>query len=493
MNNYRAKIQSLQQAVGVEYTRPDPAKLEEMERRLRGSPEHGVQRHEVAWEYLTVQRGLLKETIEHFRLGYCETKDAVAIPHFKNGELINIKYRFLNPRDIRYTSEPNAEQWLFHDEGLIVGLDKGAVFIAEGEFDAISLWQMGVRNVVSPGSGANSYGPWLETLDKIKSVWIAYDNDTPGQSAAKELAERIGIEKCRNVLYPEGIKDANEYIKDHTVDDLRSLFAKAPPIYKYEFSGLGDVIQKIIEDPMDYLEVDLLPGVKLERDQLVVLSGITNGNKSTVSLNIVNELANRDIPSLFMPFERGVYSLGRRYLQIALKKTQDEMQFTTKDEWRKHAVDLARKPVYMAVPDRHKIDETIRRAKRIFGVKVVVIDHLDYIIRNLSGNREQAISDTIQGLKRLAEELGVIMIVVTHVRKLDDPGATTQRKPNLDDLKGSSSLKQDPEVVAMVHPTPDRLGVEIDILKNKGPMTSKKFKIDTETGVIGGRYDPDDF
>lgn len=484
MADYRNRIQSLQQAVGVAYTKPDIAKLDVMIERLRGSP---------GWAYLTEARGLSEETIDHFRLGYDEAKDAVAIPHFKGGELINIKYRFLNPKDIRYTSEPNAEQWLFHDEGLTVGLEKNAIFIAEGEFDCMSLWQMGVKNIVSPGSGANSYGTWIESLDKIKSIWIAYDNDGPGQSAAKELADRIGLEKCRNVVYPEGIKDANDYIKEHTVDDLRALFAKAPPLYKYEFSGLSDVIQKIIDDPMDYLEVELLPGVKLERDQLVVLSGVTNGNKSTVSLNIVNELAERNIPSLFMPFERGVYSLGRRYLQIALAKTQEEMQFTSKDEWRQIAVDLARKPVYMAVPDRHKIDETIRRAKRIFGVKVIIIDHLDYIIRNLSGNREQAISDTIQGLKRLAEELGVVMIVVTHVRKLDDPGSTTQRKPNLDDLKGSSSLKQDPEVVAMVHPTPDRLGVEVDILKNKGPMTSKKFKVNTETGVIKGKYDPDDY
>ena len=484
MADYKNRIQSLQQAVGVAYTKPDPKRLEVMIERLRGSP---------AWQYLTVQRGLSEETIEHFRLGYDETKDAVAIPHYKNEELINIKYRFLNPKDVRYIGEPNAEQWLFHDEGLKVGLEKNAIAVAEGEFDCMSLWQAGFKNVISPGSGANAYGPWIETLDKIKSVWIAYDNDGPGQSAAKELAGRIGIEKCRNVLYPEDVKDANDYIKEHSTDDLRSLFAKATPLYKYEFSGLGDVIQKIIDDPMDYLEVELLPGVKLERDQLVVLSGVTNGNKSTVSLNIVNELAERGIPSLFMPFERGVYSLGRRYLQITLGKTQEDMQFTSKEEWQKIAVDLARKPVYMAVPDRHKIDETIRRAKRIFGTKVIIIDHLDYIIRNLSGNREQAIADTIQGLKRLAEELGVVMIVVTHVRKLDDPGSTTQRKPNLDDLKGSSSLKQDPEVVAMVHPTPDRLGVEVDILKNKGPMTSKKFKVNTETGVIKGKYDPDDY
>lgn len=480
----RNKIQSLQQTLKVDYTKPDVTRLETMVENLRGSP---------GWDYLTKERGFNEETISHFKLGYDSKRNAIAIPHFKNSELINIKYRFLEPKDVRYTSEPNAEQWLFNDAGIEVALSKGAIAIAEGEMDCISLWQAGFKNVISPGSGANSYGVWIEQIDKIKQVWIAYDNDQPGQSAARELAERLGVEKCRNVQYPDGIKDANEYIQKHTEQDFRELFGKATPFYKYEFSGLGEVIQKIIDDPLEYLEISLLPNVKLERDQLVVLSGITNGGKTSISLNILKELANKGIPSLIMPFERGVYSVGRRYLQVALGKTQDDMQFTTKEEWAKHIPMLARQPVYFTVPDRSKINETIARAKRLFGVRLVIIDHLDYVIRNQMGNRETAIADTMQGLKRLAEQHGVIIVVVTHVRKLDDPGSHTNRKPNLDDLKGSSSLKQDPEVVAIVHPTVDRKGLEVDIQKNKGPMTSKIYQINTDTGVIDGTYDPDNF
>lgn len=480
----KQKIQSLQQTIHANYTKPDPQRLDKMVASLRDSP---------GWKYLTEERGLTAETIDHFKLGYDKTKNAIAIPHFKSGELINIKYRFLKPKDIRYTSEPNAEQWLYHDEGLDVAKEKGAVAIAEGEMDCISLWQMGFKNVISPGSGANSYGVWLEELDKIKSVWIAYDNDNPGQSAAKELADRIGLEKCRNVQYPEGTKDANEYLLKYSQEDLRVLFSKSTPFFKYEFSGISDVIQKLIDDPQEYLEVSVLPGVKLERDQLVVLSGVTNGGKTSVSLNILRELSEKGIPSLIMPFERGVYSVGRRFLQILFNKSQEDMQFTSKEEWARLIPTVLGRPVYFAVPDRFKISETIARAKRLFGVKLVIIDHLDYVIRNQSGNRENAIADTMQSLKRLAEELAIIIVVVTHVRKLDDPGSHTHRKPNLDDLKGSSSLKQDPEVVAMVHPTDDRLGIEVDIQKNKGPMTSKKFNINMDTGLMHGTYDPNNF
>lgn len=483
--DFKTKIQSMQQVAGVDYTRPDPQKLEKMVADLRASP---------AWKYLTEERGLNEETIDYFGLGYDKQKNAVAIPHFKDGELINIKYRFLNPKDIRYTSEPNAEQWVYHDVGFKEAEDRGkkgktGIAIAEGEFDCMSLWQMGFKNVISPGSGANSYGVWIELLDKISSVYIAYDSDDAGQSAGKELAERIGLEKCRNVNYPDGFKDANEYMLKHTSDELRALFGKSTPFYKYEFSGLGDVIQKLVDDPMDYLEIDLLPGVKLERDQLVVVSGETNAGKSVYSLNIIKELADKGIPSLFLPIERGVYSLGRRFLQICTRKTQEDMQFTPKAEWLEHAKSLSKLPVYMAKPSLKDLESTISRARRLFGCRVAIIDHMDYIIRG-TANKEALISEKMHSLKHVAEENGIIIIVISHINR----GAVQAgSRPTLKNLKGSSSLEQDAEVVVMLYPTDDMLGLEVDVQKNKGPMMKKIYKIDLARQVIEGTYDPEDW
>jgi archaellum biogenesis ATPase FlaH/5S rRNA maturation endonuclease (ribonuclease M5) len=478
--NFKNKIKSLQQNLNIEYTKPDPARVEDMVDKLRGSP---------GWDYLTKERGFTEETINHFSLGYDEKKDAIAIPHFKDGEIINIKYRFLNPKDIRYTSEPNAEQWLFNDAGLEVAKEKGAVAIAEGEFDCISLWQAGFKNVISPGSGANSYGTWIEALDDLRVVYIAYDNDDPGQSAAKELAERIGSEKCKNVLYPEGIKDANDYVKEHTTEQLRELFMSAVPMYSSDFSGLGDVIDSIIKDPMEYIETRLLPGVLLERDTLVVVSGETNAGKSTHSLNMVKDFANQGIPTLFLPIERGVYSLGRRILQILLNKTQEQMQFTSKDEWKSSATELSKLPIYMAKPSLKELEKTIVRAKRLFGVRVAIIDHMDYLIRGAS-NKEALISEKMHELKHIAEQNGVIIIVISHINR---SAVMSGQRPTIKNLKGSSSLEQDSEVAVMLYPCDELTGLEVDIQKNKGPMKKGFFRINVETGVIGEEYDPDDF
>jgi len=474
------KIQSLQQVVNVEYTKPDPEKVEVMINKLRGSP---------AWDYLTKERGLTEDTINHFHLGYDEKKKAVSIPHYKEGKLINVKYRFLNPKDIRYTSEANAEQWLFNDQAFDVALTKGTVVIAEGEFDCMSLWQSGIENVISPGSGANSYGTWIETLDKLRTVYIAYDNDDAGKTACKELAERIGLDKCKNVVYPEGIKDANEYIQKHTSEEFKLLLNGSQPMVKSEFSGLGDVIESIITDPMEYLETRLLPGVKLERDHLVVISGETNAGKSTHSLNIIKDFAEQGIPTLFLPIERGVYSLGRRMLQILLNKTQEQMSFTSKDEWRKTSLSLSKLPIYMAKPTVRDLEKTIVRAKRLFGVRLVIIDHMDYLIRGAS-NKEALISEKMHELKHCAEENGVIVIVISHINRGAVMGGT---RPTIKNLKGSSSLEQDSEIAVMLYPNEDLTLLEVDVQKNKGPMKKGFYKINVETGVIGETHDPDDY
>lgn len=482
MVDYKTKIQSLQQTLNVEYTRPDMVRFETMLESMRGSP---------AYEYLTKERGLTDETITYFRLGYDEIRKAVAIPHFKGDELINIKYRFLNPKDkVRYTSEANAEQWLFHDVGLEVALSKGAVAIAEGEFDCMSLWQAGFKNVISPGSGANSYGPWIESLDKIKSVWIAFDNDAPGQGAAKELAERIGLEKCRNVTYPDGIKDANEFINKHQPEELRELFAKAKPLYKSDFNNIPDIIKDMVDAPRDYVMTKYFPEVRIYKDNLTVLTGVTNSGKSSLSLNIAIELATKGVPVLVIPLERGTYTVGRRLIQIAINKTEEEIEFTPKEEIYEQTKEIAGLPIYFAMPDKNKILDTIIRAKRIFGIRYVIIDQIDQAVRNTSGNKEIAISDTMRDLKELSERQQVALLVVSHIRKLA-PGETI----SIDALKGSNSLATDPETVVLIHrehePQSDTWSewIEVRVAKNKGKMRRKRFNINDNTGYITDNYD----
>lgn len=475
------QIKSVRETVGRDYIKPDPSKLDRLIANLWES--------DVGLDYLRKMRGLSDETIQHFKLGYDVDRHAIAIPIFKRGEVVNIKYRFLEPDKMKYTSERGAETWLYNEDGIQVGMSKGGVLIVEGEFDLMSTWQAGIKNVVSPASGKDSYGVWIELLDAIPRVYIAYDNDEPGRTAGRKFAERLGTDKCYEVRYPtylngNTVKDANDFFKVGTIEEFKEMIKNASPYYSYQFKNLGDVISEIRQQETDELEVSVIPRVKIEKDWLMVISGKTNVGKTTYCMNIANELANRGVPVLIMPFERGIASVGKRFLQVFFDKSTEDLKFTANDEWEKMIDNAVDTPVYFSTPRREDIKEIVIKSKRLFNTRVVVIDHLDYIVRHVGGNREAEIANTLQDLKTLGTEYGIIFMVVTHLRKTDAPGMTQGRDPGLEDLKGSSSLYQDPECVVLL--TSDETGtIRVKIAKNKGEMAEKKFTIKESTGRMG--------
>jgi len=198
-------IQSVREVGRVDYDRPDVQKNKEYITRLLKNKE--------ALLYLMRDRGFTIETIKHFKLGLSE-KNSISIPIYKNGELIDWKFRSIPPEEKRFYRFPNSETWVFNfDEGMMEAKKKNEIYIVEGEGDAISMYQNGFHNVISLVGGAQSMGTWIMELDKINKINICLDSDQVGQESARKLAERIGLEKCQNIVLPT--KDANEFfLKD---------------------------------------------------------------------------------------------------------------------------------------------------------------------------------------------------------------------------------------------------------------------------------------
>lgn len=470
------KIQSIKNSISSSgYKKPDPEFINKMVENLK--------ENQSALDYLKITRGLSSETIEHFKLGYNKEKDAISIPEYKNGEVVNIKYRHLSESSRqRYSQEKGCEVWVFNEEGFDIGKEKGGILIVEGHFDLMSCWQAGIKNVVSASSGKDSYGIWLDYLDSIPKVFIAYDNDNPGKKSSIELAERIGVEKSFEIRYPEEIKDANDFFQKSTVEDFRKLIRSATPFYGYKFQGVKDVIDSIIIKKDDYIEFDCVPHLKIEEDWVVIVSGVSNVGKTSYVMNIADEAVKRGIPTLVMPFERGIRTVGKRYLQVCLDKTQNELDVMSKYDWEEASNDIINLPLYFSMPGREEIKDIVARAKKIFGVKIVIVDHLDYLVRKSSENHNVETSNTLQEFKALAQEHSIVFILVHHIKKQENIGAKP-KKPRLEDLKGSSSIYQDPEAVLMLY-TEEKGSMEVLVEKNKGEMGGKLFAFNEASGKI---------
>jgi replicative DNA helicase len=93
-----------------------------------------------------------------------------------------------------------------------------------------------------------------------------------------------------------------------------------------------------------------------------------------------------------------------------------------------------------------------RRLAQQHGVKLFVVDYLQLLhstARRAQENRQQEISDISSGIKALAKELKVPMLVLSQLnRELE---RDKSRKPRLSDLRESGAIEQDADVVGLLY------------------------------------------
>jgi len=219
-----------------EFTKPNP-KLEPLEKA------------QIEW---FASRGISEKTLERNRVQFERNAwiagaptPAIAFPYFRNGELVNVKYRSIEKR---FTQVKGAEKILYGLDDVVGATD---VIFVEGEIDKLSLEEAGFSNVVSVPDGAprdvkEGALPDPEEDTKFSYLWasrglldlaarviIATDNDGPGNALAEELARRLGRERCWRVKWagddaPGGKrKDANDVLVNDGPGALQQAIEKA--------------------------------------------------------------------------------------------------------------------------------------------------------------------------------------------------------------------------------------------------------------------------
>ena len=122
--------------------------------------------------------------------------------------------------------EKNAELIFYNLDSI---KDHKQCFIVEGEIDALSLYEAGIKNVISVPNGASSGAQRLEYLDncykyfdKMKEIILFTDNDDPGLALRNELARRLGKFRCK-YIDANGFKDANEILCSEGILKLQEI------------------------------------------------------------------------------------------------------------------------------------------------------------------------------------------------------------------------------------------------------------------------------
>jgi replicative DNA helicase len=240
-----------------------------------------------------------------------------------------------------------------------------------------------------------------------------------------------------------------------------------------------------------YSELDKLTS-GLQPSELVIVAARPSQGKTALALNLAENIAVRaGHPVAIFSLEMSKESLLQR--MVASVAQVDAHKFRTghlgKEDWKRMADalgELASAPLWIDDAGAITVVEIgakARRLKRDKGLAMLVVDYLQLInARGRFNNRNEEVSTITRGLKALAKELQVPVLVLSQLTRAPE---RDERRPQLADLRESGAIEQDADVVMFIYrpnffkpgATPEeREETELLIAKQRnGPTDRIKF------------------
>ena len=322
-----------------------------------------------------------------------------------------------------------------------------------------------------------------EAVDLVTVTEVLKKNgkleDVGGIAYVTSLANSVPT--AANVVYHAGI------VEEKSI--LRQLVRSATEIAELGYEGsedVSDIINNIVMDSFKDLEALMnnkngltgLPTGFVDFDNLtsglhgsdfIILAARPSMGKTALSLNIVQNVAIRSgkqtdgkpkvvaFFSLEMSKEQLVQrmlcaeaNIDSQRLRIGELRDEDWIQLI------QTADSLSAAQIYIddtAGITAMEMRSRARRLKAEHGLDLIVVDYLQLMQgsgkRNLSGDRQQEVSEISRSLKALARELNVPIIALSQLSRSVE--SRQVKRPMLSDLRESGSLEQDADIVMFLY------------------------------------------
>ena len=485
-----------------EYSRPvEVAKTELSERVIEWFKNRGISESILRQFKVTESRQWMPEKGKNI----AGERACINFNYYRQNELVNVKYRD-GAKCFRLFKDAEL---IFYNLDSIQNSEQA--IICEGEVDALTFAECGFPNVVSVPNGA-SKGGRLEYLDNCidyflskDRIFIAVDGDEAGMLLRDELIRRLGVEKCFDVVYPQGCKDANEVLLKYGKNDVQKLIveAKEPPVKGiFQIEDLSDSLDNIFKNgypkatPIGYREFDKC--ITWRKGEFTIITGIPSHGKSDFIDQVMVRLAIKS------GWRFGVFSPENQPTEIHVIKLIEK--FVGKPYYRydgtpsmnESAKDYAKQNLndsfyFMKIDEMDlTIDGILDKAKELVqrkGIDALIIDPYNYIEHIVpSGYSEtQYISELLTKIKRFKDVYNIHIILVAHPRKINKLGKTHD-VPSLYDIAGSAHFFNKADNGITVYRNDETGKVDIHIQKVRFRFVGKKGMVSFTYDLPTGRY-----
>ena len=289
---------------------------------------------------------------------------------------------------------------------------------------------------------------------------------------SRDSTNRKLIRAARQII-ETSMKSADERISlsfaEKSVYDISRQSERSALLGMNEGDIIGEVLQKfekLQSDPnafkgiptgykrLDKMTHGLQPGA------LIVLAARPGMGKTSLAMNLVENASLRAgktcaVFSLEMPRSEIVQRLICAYANVSMQKALDGS--LSAKEWKKLMLasdQLKKSNIYIDDSSRVTPAEILSKCRRLKttagGVDLIMIDYIQLMSSGdskMAGaeNRQQEIASITRDLKIMAKELGVPVIALSQLRRIQS------KEPTLSDLRESGAIEQDADIVMFIN------------------------------------------
>jgi hypothetical protein len=361
------------------------------------------------------KRGLTKETVKKYCLGYDVKRNAIVLPY--SSELRYYQTRSISDKKFyKPTNEEAGAEPLFNRKALW-GTSKEPVFIVESPFCALSIMQCGGVSVSLCGvGGANKLVKEAKAKKPNAPLVLCLDNDEPGQKATETLEKELQTAKIPYIVFnvAGSKKDPNELLMSNPEELKTAVSAAKREVRKVYKRGVASIAASDLQtakiDPPEWLIPDVLP------QGLAILCASSKVGKSWMAMQMCLAIsrgkefldyASNQAGCLYLALEDGIFRLKDR-----LNKVLDGGE--------------APSNFYLSIKANGLDGGLIKQLDEEFeehpDIKLIIIDTLQKVRGSAKKDEIAYATDyrELGALKEYADNKRICVFLIHHLRKMAD-------------------------------------------------------------------------
>jgi twinkle protein len=376
-------------------------------------------------------------------------------PHTKDGVVTSYSVREVATKKFSWITAAKDLD-LF---GRIISGDGGKmIIVTEGVCDTLAAKQMLLLEgknyrIVSLVNGASSavatFKANYEWLDSFDNIFLAFDQDTPGQSVVKDVCNLFKVGKVKNITFSE--KDANDMLLENKSKEFLSAIFRSKAEKVEGIVSVQDIMKEALEPEPESIPY---PWPKLteatlgyRRKELILIGAAPGAGKTQfvkeIAANLVINL-NLPIGTVFLE-ESPITSLkGIAGLAANKRFNLPKEKGNWTDEELQAELEKFNDKIYLF---RHfgakgfdEIKAKVAYLATVLGIKDIFIDHVTALVA-AEPDEYKALNKISEELASMAFDLDVTIFLISHLRKSSTGKSFSEgAEISTDSFRGSGSL-----------------------------------------------------